>query len=87
MANDAIPPDTIPIIGEKYSFSTFTDASTPVGPAGSIPLTLTRTLTTSNIAPGETSYYRFWLDVPAGTATGTFTNDVIFTTQLEGTVC
>ena len=77
------------IIGEKYSFSTFTDALTPAGPAGSISLTIspTRVLTTSNVAPGETSYYRFWLDVPAGTATGTFTNDVIFTTQLEGTVC
>src|SRR3989338_3120584 len=32
----------------------------------------------SNIFPGNSNYYRFWLDIPAAQAAGTYNNTVTF---------
>ncbi len=40
-----------------------------------------------NIPVGENSYFRFWLDVPASTASGTYNNTVTFLGRPTGTAC
>ena len=41
----------------------------------------------TNIAVGSSSYFRFWLDVPATTPSGTYNNTVTFLGRATGTAC
>jgi len=78
--------DEIGLGNETYSTNTTTsDANTPA---------LTETSMTTgfiknanNIAIGSSNYYRFWLDVPAGQATGTYNNSVSFKGVTTGNAC
>jgi hypothetical protein len=41
----------------------------------------------TNISVGSRNYFRFWLDVPATTASGTYNNTVTFLGRPTGTAC
>jgi hypothetical protein len=41
----------------------------------------------TNIGVGSSNYFRFWLDVPATTASGTYNNTVTFLGRPTGTAC
>lgn len=41
----------------------------------------------ANVAAGGTHYYRFWLDVPAGQASGTYNNTISFKGVTTGGAC
>ena len=62
---------------ETYRNSTTTDGSNPPGPSNSIMLNTTY-VKGGAISPASLSYYRFWLDVPSATPSGTYNNSVSF---------
>lgn len=69
--------DEIGLGNESYYFSTTTDASNPI--VGSeVSLTTSPVAAGSSIAIGTSVYYRFWLDIPAGVAVGTYNNTINF---------
>ncbi len=41
----------------------------------------------TNVAPGNSNYYRFWLDIPAATQAGTYNNTVSFKGVQTGSSC
>jgi hypothetical protein len=41
----------------------------------------------TNVVVGSSDYFRFWLDVPATTASGTYNNTVTFLGRPTGTAC
>jgi hypothetical protein len=41
----------------------------------------------TNVPVGDSSYFRFWLDVPATTASGTYNNTVTFLGRPTGVAC
>lgn len=79
--------DAIGLANETYASNvTTSDISTPAV-ADEVSMTTTHTEAASNIGIGEASYWRFWLDVPAGQATGTYNNSVSFKAVNLGTNC
>ena len=69
--------NTIGIGNETYANYTATNVTLPA--LGSeVALTTSYIKTGPNIAAGSRDFYRFWLDVPAGTASGTYNNTLTF---------
>ncbi|MEK6918146.1 MAG: hypothetical protein AABW51_04320 [Nanoarchaeota archaeon] len=78
--------NTIGIGNETYANHTLTNFSLPA--LGSeTAFTLSYVKAGSNIAAGNNSYYRFWLDVPAGTSSGTYNNTLSFEGVSTGGGC
>ena len=66
------------IQNETYSNSTLTNSTLPA-PASETSLDKTTYIKAGeNVSIGGATYYRFWLDVPVGTASGTYNNTVMF---------
>jgi len=86
---DALNTSTSDVIGlgnESYANNTDTSSSLPA--LGSeIGLTTSFVSAGTNVAAGNNNYYRFWLDVPAGTASGTYNNTVSFKGVATGGSC
>ena len=79
--------DSIGLGNETYvSNVTSSDISTP-DVLDEVSLTIGYVEAASNVGIGETSYWRFWLDVPAGQATGTYNNSVSFKAVNLGAGC
>jgi len=83
---DSTGGNTLAIGNESYANATTTSASIPV-------LSQEVSFTTSYVKAGEGigigngSYYRFWLDIPSGTASGTYNNTISFEGVETGTSC
>lgn len=69
--------DFIGLGNETYMNSTATNTSAPFV-VDETSFTTAYVKSGDDIAIGSTNYYRFWLDVPASTATGTYNNTVSF---------
>jgi len=69
--------DEIGLDNETYSNSTSTDSANPAL-GDEVGFTTSYVKSGDDIAAGSENYYRFWLDVPAATATGTYNNTVYF---------
>lgn len=77
----------IGIGNETYSNSTTTDLGIP-GFASEVGLNKSNYIKAGqNISQGGANYYRFWLDIPAGTASGTYNNSVMFEGVEVNTAC
>lgn len=79
-ANDHMTNTAGYVIGldnETYSNSTNTNSSHPLL-AEQTALTTGYVKSGSNITIGQGNYYRFWLDIPSGTSSGTYNNTVSF---------
>lgn len=78
--------DEIGLGNETFSTNTTTSNA-------SLPSLTETAMTTSfvknanNIPVGGVNYYRFWLDIPAGQATGTYNNSVSFKGVTSGNSC
>ncbi len=78
--------DEIGLGNETFSNSTDTNSTLPaLGDEASI--TLSYADAGYNITIGGNNYYRFWLDVPAGTPAGTYNNTVSFKGITTGGSC
>lgn len=86
--DDLISPgaDRIGLSNETYANSTTSDLATPAL-ANEVPLTTSYVKSSSSISVGGTNYYRFWLDIPGGQATGTYNNTVSFKGVNTGNAC
>ena len=87
LREQVIGTDTIALSGETYLNSS---TSTPAGPAGSIALVITPTVSSSGImtAGANRTYYRFWLDVPnVGQAAGNYNNTITFSALPSTAAC
>lgn len=69
--------DFIGLGNETYSTSSTTDINTP-SLASDVALTTAYVEAASDVAIGNNAYFRFWLTVPAGQATGLYNNTVSF---------
>lgn len=78
--------DAIGLGNETYFNATATNTSSPFV-ISETEFTTSYVKSSGHIAAGSTNYYRFWLDVPAGTATGTYNNTVSFKGVAETTAC
>ena len=70
--------DVIGLGNETYANATTNSASVP-GVANQVALTTGQVNAGNNIGVGNTNYYRFWLDIPEGQATGSYNNTITFT--------
>jgi hypothetical protein len=68
--------NTLGVGNQSYANSTSTDADNP-SLSDEVSLT-TEYAFAGNINEGEDIYYRFWLDIPAGTPAGTYNNTITF---------
>ena len=82
---------TIPITGETYTSFNSTNYSHPLWSGSSTAVTTDYVMANSatNIQPGNSSYWRFWLDIPAATGAGTYNNTISFEgiLNLTGQTC
>jgi len=62
---------------ETYSNSSSTSSAVPAL-SEETSLTTSYVKASSVVGPGEGEYYRFWLDVPSGTAAGSYNNSISF---------
>ena len=67
----------IGIGNETYSNSTSTNSTVPAI-ANNVSLTTGYVKNGANVAQGNSNYYRFWLNIPAAQAPGTYNNSVSF---------
>lgn len=71
--------DEIEISNESFAGNVTTTDSTTPGLANETSLTANSYQESShNISNGSLAYYRFWLDIPAGTPSGTYENNLSF---------
>lgn len=79
--------DKIGLANETYSSNVTLSNATHPSLANEMPLTITHVVAANNVGIGKAAYWRFWLDVPAGQATGTYNNTVSFKAVNLGSVC
>jgi len=70
-----------------WSNANTTSSTVPPGPGGSTLLTSTFVKGTANLRPGDSNYFRFWLDVPDDTPPGLYNNTIEFKGVKTGQSC
>ena len=78
--------DQIVIGNETYYNHTATNVTHP-GSGQQVAMTTSYVRAGPNISAGSNNYYRFWLDVPAGTASGSYNNTISFEGIATGGAC
>lgn len=76
--NDPVGRNTIGLGNETYLNSTSTSSTVPGPSTSSLALTTSYVKSGAAIAIGTADFYRFWLDVPTATASGTYNNSIYF---------
>ena len=79
--------DTILQSNITWSDSNTSNMTVPTGPAGSTPLTAAYAAGTTNIAPGNKNFYRFWVDIPHNAKSGNYSNTIEFKAIETGAGC
>lgn len=90
MANSAmetVAADEIGLGNETYAFSNTTTNGTIPSLGSQTAFTLSYVDAGDAVPVGGEIYYRFWLDVPAGQATGDYNNSVLFRGINAGSSC
>jgi hypothetical protein len=88
-ANDSLVEsggNVIGITNETYANNSLTNLTLPSSIAEE-PITTTYDKATTNILQGGAEFYRFYLDVPAATAAGSYQNLIYFKGVTNGSVC
>lgn len=75
---DSSGDNTLGLGNESYANSTISTNITYPALGQEVSSTLSYVKAGENTAPGNVTYYRFWLDVPAATPSGTYNNTVTF---------
>ena len=79
--------DEIGLGNETYSANTSDTNLTLPGLGAETSLTTSYVESSTNVSTGGEDYFRFWLDVPVATASGTYNNTVSFKGVEAGTDC
>jgi len=86
--NEPTGDSNIPIADERYlNFTSLSNLTRPGPQADSVSLTTTSTKASNPTSAGDSTYYRFWLNVSSGTAAGDYNNTITFTGVETGTAC
>lgn len=78
--------DQIVVGNETYYNHTLTNVTHP-GSGQQVAMTTSSVKAGPNVSAGSNLYYRFWLDVPAGTPSGTYNNSITFKGVSVGGAC
>ena len=78
--------DVLLVANETYYNNTNTNLTLPAL-ASQAAITTSYASAGRNISQGSNNYYRFWLDVPAATASGTYNNTINFKGVTHGGSC
>lgn len=78
--------DVLGLGNETYANSTTTDLTSP-SLASKVALTTGYVKAGTNVAKSSSNYYRFWLDIPASQAPGTYNNTISFEGVSAGGSC
>lgn len=76
----------IGITNETYSNSSSNNITNPKV-SDETPITTTYAKATTQVYQGNSTFYRFYLDVPAATPAGTYENSIYFKGVTNGTAC
>ncbi len=79
--------DKIGLGNESYVSNVTTSDLTTPSLDDEIPFTLSYAEAASNVALGESAYFRFWLDLPGGTKTGVYNNTISLKAVKVGDPC
>jgi len=79
--------DVIGLANETYSSSNLTNSTHPMLSNQSSITTSYVKAPSTDILPGNSSYWRFWLDVPAAQPSGDYNNTVSFKGVVNGLSC
>ena len=79
--------DSIGLGNESYAGNVTSSNFTSPSVDDEISFTTSYVEATSNIYPGNVTYWRFWLDVPVGQAVGDYSNTVQFKAIADPEVC
>ncbi|MBS3099077.1 hypothetical protein J4462_02600 [Candidatus Pacearchaeota archaeon] len=83
---DSVSGDIIAIGNETYGNAT-TNTQTSPGVALKVALTTSNVKSGQGVTPGISNNYRFWLDVPSTTPSGTYNNTLTFTGVEQADAC
>ena len=78
--------DRIGLGNETYTNSVISNSTSP-NVVDQASMTDSYAKTASAVDEGTSNYYRFWLDIPAAQASGTYTNNVNFKGVTQGNNC
>lgn len=78
--------DVIGLANETYSALNLTNSTHPIL-SNETPMTVSYVKAVSAIPPGNSSYWRFWLDIPASQPSGNYNNSVFFEGVTTGLAC
>lgn len=80
--------DVLAISNMTYSYYyNETNITRPLGPAGATEMTNSPVKTLTNMIPGTSNYYRFWIGSPASQPAGVYNNTVEFRSVQAGQAC
>lgn len=79
--------NTLGVGNESYSNSTMVNISEMPSAAQEVKFTTGYVAAGQNVSVGNVTYYRFYLDVPVGTPSGTYNNTINFKGIQAGTAC
>lgn len=89
-ANTGLTSPALDVIGlgnETYA-TNYTNSNLTTPPlSDQIPMNITYRKAATQVGVGQTSYWRFWLDIPAGQASGDYNNTVSFKGVTFGNTC
>ena len=78
----------IPLENETYYVENYTDANNPdISSQVSLTLAYVKPASATAVPEGNSSYWRFWLDVPVSQETGTYNNTLMFKGVAEAVSC
>ncbi len=83
---DSLGGSTLGVGNESYANATITNMTLP-DLSNQVPFTTSYIKSGYNITRGNVNYYRFWLDIPSGTPSGTYNNTLTFKGIEIGTSC
>lgn len=79
--------DVLNVGNETYANSTASTDTTSPAITNNVTLTTSYVKAGANIGRGNSTFYRFWLGVPAGQAVGTYNNTISFEGVTTGSAC
>jgi len=84
---DAVGANVITLANEKYINASINNLSLPGPPTSSVALTTSYVKASDANGPGNVTYYRLWLDVPAATPAASYNNTISFKGIETTTAC
>jgi hypothetical protein len=85
--HDAVGDVNMTLSDESYSNFSTSNFTVPGPESQAQPMTTGYVNASSSTGAGNVTYYRFWLDIPAGTPSGDYNNTINFKAGITGSAC